>query len=723
MTTIHTSLDEAGIALWQVDVPGHAFNVLTPEFFEDLDRAIDDVAANPAVRGVILTSGKASGFMAGADVEQILDMQAGGLTPAQGAAWAIANGSVLRKLETCGKPVVAAINGLALGGGLELALACHRRVLLARADIAIGLPEVTLGLLPGAGGTQRLARMLGIEKALPLLLEGRRLDPAKAHATGIVEDLEDSEEALLARAREWLLAGPAGVQPWDVKGYQIPGGAGPLAPHAARSFQARASQLRARQGRYPAPIAILSAVYEGTQVAMDVGLKIEAKYFGTLIGGKVSGNLVRAFLRQNRARKRDLAASGHEPLEVGRLGVIGAGMMGAGIANVAAGAGIDVVLLDTSAEAAQRAQDHAARLRAKEVERGQRSEESAREIVARIRPTADPAGLSGTDLIIEAVFEDRDIKGAVYKDALAGLAPGGVLASNTSTLSIGSLAQGLPDPYRFIGMHFFSPVERMPLVEIIAGPETSPATMADAFALAGRLRKTPILVHDSPGFYTSRVFCTYIDEAMAMLREGVSPALIENAAREAGFPAPPLAVTDEVSLDLQKRVIEQAQRDGLDARFLRAHAEPVVEAMNARGRLGRKTGGGFYTFTDEGKHLWEGLADLFPLAESQPAADDVAKRLLYIQALESARCLAEGVIDDEASADLGSVLGIGFPAWTGGALSLISTVGVDAFVADCTRFADRAGPRFHPDPAAIEAVRTEAERVRQVRPVLAGEDA
>ncbi|WP_226633516.1 3-hydroxyacyl-CoA dehydrogenase NAD-binding domain-containing protein [Novosphingobium profundi] len=723
MTTIHTSLDEAGIALWQVDVPGHAFNVLTPEFFEDLEKAIDEAAANEAVRGVILTSGKPSGFMAGADVEEILDMQAGGLTPTQGAAWAMANGGVLRKLETCGKPVVAAINGLALGGGLELALACHRRVLLSRRDIAVGLPEVTLGLLPGAGGTQRLARMLGIEKALPLLLKGTRLDPEKAHAAGIVEDLADTEEALLSRAREWLLAGPSAAQPWDVKGYRIPGGAGPLAPHAARSFQAGASQLRARQGRYPAPVAILSAVYEGTQVAMDVGLKIEAKYFGRLIGGKVSGNLVRAFLRQNRARKRDLAAPGYAPMAVGKLGVIGAGMMGAGIANVAAGAGIKVVLLDTSAEAAQRAQDRAAKQRQKEVERGSRSEASAREIVDRITPTAEAGDLGGCDLVIEAVFEDRDIKGAVYKDALAGLAEGGVLASNTSTLSISSLAQGLPDPARFIGMHFFSPVERMPLVEIIAGRETSTATMADAFALAGRLRKTPILVHDSPGFYTSRVFCTYIDEAMAMLREGVSPALIENAAREAGFPAPPLAVTDEVSLDLQKRVIEQAKRDGLDARFLRAHAEPVVEAMNGRGRLGRKTGGGFYTFTDEGKHLWEGLAEMFPQAKVQPSADDVAKRLLYIQALESARCLAEGVIDDEASADLGSVLGIGYPAWTGGALSLISTVGIDAFVADCQRFAQEAGPRFSPDPEAIEAVRAEAARVRKARASKASETA
>lgn len=714
MTTITTSIDEAGIATWSVDVPGHALNVLTPEFIEELDKAVTELAANEKAIGAILTSGKDTGFMAGADIEQILDMQADGLTPAQGAQWAILNGGVFRRMETCGKPVVAAMNGLALGGGLELALACHRRIMLSGPRNLVGLPEVTLGLLPGAGGTQRLPRMIGIEKALPLLLEGTRITPEQAHAAGIVEELAGDADTLIAKAREWLLSSPTGEQPWDVKGYAIPGGAGPLAPHAARSFQAKTSQIKARQGRYPAPLAILSAVYEGTQLAIDVGLKIEAKYFGTLIGGPVSGNLVRSFLRQNRAKKRDFGGAG-DALAVSRLGVIGAGMMGAGIANVSAGTGVDVVLLDQSKEAAERAVAHAKKQRTREVEKGKRSEQSANDIVARISPTDDAADLAESDLVIEAVFEDRVIKASVYAKALPQLAEGGLLASNTSTLSITSLAKDLPDPGRFIGMHFFSPVERMPLVEIIAGKETSEQSKRDAFAFVAKLRKTPILVNDSPGFYTSRVFCTYIDEAMAMLREGVSPALIENAAREAGFPAPPLAVTDEVSLDLQKLVIEQAKRDGLDARFLRAHAEPVVAAMNEIGRLGRKTGGGFYEFTDSGKHLWSGLSELFPVTAEQPDAADVAKRLLYIQALESARCLAEGVVEDEATADLGSVLGIGYPAWTGGALSMISTVGVDAFVEDCKCFAEVAGPRFNPDADAIEAAAAEAAKVRSKR--------
>ena len=702
--TITFSADADGIATLSIDIPGRSLNVLTDAFFSDLDAALDRLAQDDALIGAILTSGKPSGFMAGADLEELTARHEQGISASEAAAWVAGKAAAFRRLETCGKPVAAAINGLALGGGLELALACHRRFALDRADVALGLPEVTLGLLPGAGGTQRLPRMIGIEKALPLLIDGTRLKPAEALVLGVVDELAADEAALAAAARAWLLSRPQAVAPWDRKGFRVPGGAGPLAPHAPRSFMAGTSRLKATRGRYPAPHAILSAVYEGTQVPFDTATRIEAKYFGTLLADKVSGNLVRTFLRKAAARK--LPRQGREdaaPLAVTRLGVLGAGMMGAGIANVAAGAGIEVALLDRSEDLASRGLDHARKQCEREVKRATMNPEDAERHLARIRPSTDFAALEGCDLIVEAVFESRAVKAQAFAAAAPRLAEGGMLASNTSTLSISGLADHVADPARFIGLHFFSPVERMPLVEVIVGKETSARTVSDALAFVARLRKTPIVVHDSPGFYTSRVFCAYIDEAMAMLAEGVSPALIENAARLAGFPVPPLAVIDEVSLDLQKLVIEQAKADGLERRFLRAEAEPVVEALVALGRLGRKSGGGFYDYAEDGdKRLWPGLADLYPCRAAQPSAEDVGKRLLYIQAVESARCLAEGVIDDQATADLGSILGIGYPAWTGGALSVIATVGAEGFLADCARFARLHGDRFEIDAAILD---------------------
>lgn len=713
MTTIDYTTDAAGIATVTIDVPDRPLNVLTPAFLADLGEAVGRIAADPAVIGAILTSGKASGFMAGADLKEMLALHDSGITAPEAARWASNAAAVLRRLETCGKPVVAAINGLALGGGYELALACHRRIALDSPGVRIGLPEVTLGLLPGGGGTQRLPRMIGIEAALPLLLEGTVLPAAEALRQGLVDEVAGDPAAVDEAARRWLLTRPSAIARWDVKGFRLPGGAGPLAPHAAQSFMAGTSRLKATRRCYPAPHAILSAVYEGTQVPFDTGMRIEAKYFGTLLADKVSGNLMRSFLRTGAARKRVFGDPARAPLSVGRVGVLGAGMMGSGIANAAAGSGVDVVLFDTDPTATARGIAHAQKDRARAVARGSLTQAQAEAILARIAPASDVGTLAGADLIVEAVFEDRGVKGDILGRAQPMLARGGFIASNTSTLAITGLATAVADPSRFIGLHFFSPVERMPLVEVIVGAETSEETIADAMAFVAKLRKTPIVVHDSPGFYTSRVFCTYIDEAMAMLGEGVSPALIENAARMAGFPAPPLAVTDEVSLDLQSRVIGQAKADRLDARFLRAHAEPVVTRFNALGRLGRKTGAGFYDYAEDGgKRLWPGLAELFPQAADQPTAEEIGKRLLYIQALESARCLAEGVIEDEATADVGSVLGIGYPAWTGGALSLISTVGAERFVADCARFAQSHGERFAPDDAVIARAAEAAQRAR-----------
>ncbi|QRG08992.1 enoyl-CoA hydratase/isomerase family protein [Xanthobacter dioxanivorans] len=714
MSTLAFTTDADGIATLAIDIPDRSQNVLTPALFADLGAALDRIVADDAVIGVIITSAKPSGFIAGADLKEILALIDDGIDAVGAAAWVRTGADVFRRMETCGKPVVAALNGLALGGGFELALACHRRILVDMPGVVVGLPEVTLGLLPGGGGTQRLPRLIGIEKALPILLEGRSLAPAEALKLGVVDQLAAKDE-LIPAARAWLLTRPSAVAPWDVKGFKVPGGAGPLAPHAARSFQAGTARLKATRSRYPAPHAILSAVYEGTQVPFDTGLRIETKYFGLLAADPVSGNLVRSFLRQSEARKRGAFGTARAASRaVVKLGVLGAGMMGAGVANVAAGAGLEVVLLDRTLEAAERGLAHARTQREKEVARGTLSADKAEATLARIRPTAGYEDLGGADLIIEAVFENRAVKAGVTRAAEPLLAKGGVFASNTSTLSISSLAVNVADPSRFVGLHFFSPVERMSLVEVIVGKATSDQTVADALAFVSRLKKVPIVVRDSPGFYTSRVFCTYIDEAMAMLAEGVAPALMENAARMLGFPVPPLAVTDEVSLDLQKLVIDQAKADGLDARFLRAHADPVVERFNALGRLGRKSGGGFYDYAADGsKLLWPGLADLYPAAVAQPSAEDVGKRLLYIQALESARCLAEGVIDDTATADLGSVLGIGFPAWTGGALSVIATVGEDAFLRDCARFAAAHGPRFAITDGLIEQVACVAGTVRR----------
>ena len=714
MTTIDYTTDADGIVTLTIDVPGRPLNVLTPAFLADLGRAVDLIVADPAVIGAILTSGKTSGFMAGADVKEILALHDGGITAPGAARWAVDAAAVLRRLETCPKPIVAAMNGLALGGGYEVALACHRRIALDTPAVRIGLPEVKLGLLPAGGGTQRLPRMIGIEAALPLLLEGMTLTATDALRSGLVDDVAADPAVLMDKARGWLLTRPAAVAPWDVKGFRVPGGAGPLAPHAAQSFMAGTSRLKATRRCYPAPLAILSAVYEGTQVPFDTGMRIEAKYFGTLLADKIAGNLMRSFLRTGAARKRVFGDPARAPLAVRRIGVLGAGMMGSGIANAAVGAGVEVMLYDADPAATARGLAHAQKDRARAVARGSLTEAQAQATLARITPTEDLAAFAGADLIIEAVFEDRAVKGDILGRAQAMLGAGGFIASNTSTLAISGLATAVADPARFIGLHFFSPVERMPLVEVIVGAETSAETIADALAFVARLKKTPIVVHDSPGFYTSRVFCTYIDEAMAMLAEGISPALIENAARMAGFPAPPpLSVTDGVSLDLQARGIGQAKADRLDARFLRAHAEPVVARFNTLGRLGRKTGGGFYDYAaDGGKQLWPGLADLFPQAADQPTAEAVGKRLLYVQALESARCLAEGVIDDEATGDIGSVLGIGYPAWTGGALSLISTIGPERFAAECAGLAQSCGARFSPDDVVIAGAVAAASRAR-----------
>lgn len=685
-----------GVALVTIDVPQRPMNVLTPELMADLEQLVGRLGTDSGIKGAVLTSGKGNGFIAGADLKDLVTAF-GRETLQDGYARSQQLSLLLRRLETCGKPVAVAINGLALGGGMELCLACHYRALSDSPKAVLGLPEVKVGLLPGGGGTQRLPRLIGIAKALPLMLEGNPVAPAKALELGMVHAVLPEAE-LVEHCRTWVLANPQAQQPWDAKGYRVPGGAGSLAPHAMDSFQAGTSRLmRATRRNLPAPLAISAAVFEGTIVPIDTGLKIESKYFARLLTHPVARNLIRTmFINKGAAEKLERRPAGVPKQTVRKLGVLGAGMMGAGIAHVAVKAGVEVVLLDSTQAQADKGKAHCASLLDKEVAKNQTSRDKADALLARITPTTEYAALAGCDLVVEAVFESREIKRDVTQKTVAVVGPEVVFASNTSTLPITGLAQAHPKASRFVGMHFFSPVERMPLVEIIRGRDTDDTTVALALDFVAQLRKTPIVVNDSPGFFTSRVFGTFVDEGMAMLIEGVHPARIENAAKAAGMPVGPLAVTDEVTIELQKKVYLQAVADNIPERLRRTASMPVVEKMIALGRIGRRAGAGFYDYKDGNKLLWPGLAEHFAPADVQPDVEVLKERFLAIQALETARCFEEGVLTHAADADLGSILGIGYPAWTGGALSYIETVGLSAFVDRCEELAGKCGARFQP---------------------------
>lgn len=701
------TVDTDGVAAVTLDVAGRSMNVITPALIAEFDAALKQVRSDTAIKGLLIVSAKAS-FVPGYDLGELVQA----FSREQSAAEfyrtdEVALSKLYRRLETCGKPVAAAINGLALGGGLELALACHYRVLADDPKAIVGLPEVKVGLLPGAGGTQRLPRLIGIEKALPVLLEGVNVHPAEALKLGIVDEVVPVEE-LVATARRWLLNSPSGVQPWDRKGFQVPGGTNILQPAIANAFTgATALVVKSTQRNYPAPIAILSAVFEGIRVPIDTALQIESKYFSKLATGVVARNLIRtSFIHKGQADKLNRRPAGPSKLTVKKLGVLGAGMMGAGIAHVAAMAGIEVVLLDTTQELADRGKAYSAKLLDKEGQKGRLASVAREAILERIRTTHDYVELAGADLVIEAVFENRAIKADVTKQAEAVIPRTAIFASNTSTLPISGLAEASERPAQFIGLHFFSPVERMALVEVIVGKKTSEATLARALDFVAQLKKTPIVVNDSRGFYTSRVFGTYWSEGQRMLEEGVDPALIENAARAAGFPVGPLAVSDEVSLELLYKVLAQERAD-LGDQFREPISWGVLRHfVEDLGRLGRKGNGGFYDYpTGARKRLWAKLATEYPRAAIQPSIDEAKTRLLYIQAIEAARSFEEGVVTSPAEADLGSVLGWGFPTWTGGTLSFIDTVGIENFVAGCERLTKQYGARFKPSRELVERAR------------------
>ena len=706
--TIHWQADADGIVTLTIDMPGQPVNTMNAAFQQALSDAVDRLeSGRDAVRGVILASAKDT-FFAGGDLRELIAI------PADGAGECFRmverNKAVLRRLETLGRPVVAALNGSALGGGLELALACHHRISLDQPRIQFGFPEVTLGLLPGAGGVVRTVRLLGLQEAMPYLVEGKRIAPQEALEKGFVHALARDRDELLAQARAWILANPEAKQPWDRDGYRLPGGA-PNTPKLMPMQMVAPAMLREKtRGNYPAPEAILCAMVEGAQVDFDNALKIEGRYFTQLATGQVAKNMIGTFFFQmqeisaGKSRPRDVAK-----WKAGKVGILGAGMMGAGIAWANASRGVACVLKDVGLEQAEKGRSYSARLLEKRVRQGRMTESKAAETLALIQPTASAADLAGCDLIIEAVFENRELKAQVTREAEPQLAAGGIMASNTSTLPITGLAQASSDPSHFIGLHFFSPVDKMQLVEIIRGARTSEDTLARAYDYVQQIGKLPIVVNDSRGFFTSRVFATFVNEGIAMLGEGVAPARIENAALAAGMPVGPLAVQDEVALTLSLHVMNQTRADyAAEGKEYREHpATAIVERMvNEFKRCGKASGAGFYEYPKDPsvnggkKFLWPELQKHFGGGQADLPDEDVRDRMLYIQSIETIRCLEENVLESTRDANIGSIFGIGFPGWTGGAIQFVNHVGVKTFAERAEQLRSRYGERFAP-PALL----------------------
>lgn len=705
------------IAVLGINIANQPMNVLNNESIPALAEALEKVYINPDVKGIILTSERPE-FIAGADLKMIL--QNNGRAPEELFKLSMSLNTIFRKMETNGKPIVAAMNGTALGGGYEVCLACHHRVALNNPKSIIGLPEVTIGLLPGGGGTQRLPRMIGMEAAAPLLLEGKRVSPKDALALGMVDQLADSPEEMLQKAIVWIEANPVAVQPWDEvdrktgkikarENFKVPGG-NVLTPKGVQLMMGGTAMTLAKtQGNYPAPIEIMSCVYEGLLVNIDRGIVIEARHFVKVANSSVAKNLIRTtFFGLNEVNKGAGRPKNVPPTQINSIGILGAGMMGAGIAYVSALAGLKVVLKDTSLENAEKGKDYTRKLLQKGIERGKMTAEKAEQILALIHTTDTYELLQGVDLIIEAVFENPELKASVTQEAEKFLREDGVFASNTSTLPITELAKATQKQENFIGIHFFSPVDKMQLVEIIVGKQTSEYAHAMAMDYVKKIRKTPIVVNDSRGFYTSRVFSTYTSEGLELLKDGVNPVVIENVAKQMGFPVGPLAVSDEVALDLAYKISHESVQAGVLSPDDTAYK--ISKQFTEMGRLGKKAKAGFYEYPDPStgkkKYLWEGLSQLFPLNSIQPSAEEIKQRLFYRQVLETVKCFEEGVLRTPLDADLGSIFAWGFPAYLGGTLSFVDTVGIVDFVKECDRLADTYGERFRPTTQLREMAKT-----------------
>jgi 3-hydroxyacyl-CoA dehydrogenase/enoyl-CoA hydratase/3-hydroxybutyryl-CoA epimerase len=712
-TTIKYDKGDDGIVILTLDDPNQSANTMNRAYIESMGATVERLEAEKDdIKGVVLVSAKKT-FFAGGDLNDLKTV-----TREQSVEFAAGIREVkaqLRRLETLGKPVVAAINGAALGGGLEIVLATHHRVIVDDPKAKLGFPEVKLGLLPGGGGVVRAVRLFGIVNALmQLLLQGQDVRPAQAKEMGLVDEVVATRDELVPAAKAWIAAQPADeptVQPWDVKGYKIPGGT-PSNPKLAANLPAFPANLRKqlKGANYPAPHHIMAAAVEGAQVDFDTAIEIEGRYFTDLATGQIAKNMIQAFffdLQQvNGPRGRP---EGVEPFKPTKVVVLGAGMMGAAIAYVCAKAGIEVVLKDVSQENADRGKGYSKALVDKAIARGRSTQEAGDALLALITASADPADAKGAELVIEAVFEDPAVKAQVFAEIEPHLAEGALLGSNTSTLPITRLAEGVSRPADFIGLHFFSPVDKMPLLEIIKGEQTSDETLYRALDVAKLIKKTPIVVNDSRGFFTSRVIGTFINEGIAMLTEGVPAPTIEQASSQAGYPAPVLQLSDELNMELMAK-IRKASKEAIEAEggeWVDHPAFRVIDTMLSEGRAGKLRGAGFYDYAD-GKRtgLWPGLREQFP-----PVADpstislkDLEERMLFIEALETIKCVDEGVIESVADANIGSIFGIGFPAWSGGVLQYINGYenGVAGFVARARELAEQYGERFDP-PASLVA--------------------
>jgi 3-hydroxyacyl-CoA dehydrogenase/enoyl-CoA hydratase/3-hydroxybutyryl-CoA epimerase len=713
-------LDADGVALITWDMPGRSMNVLTPEAIEELNALIDKVAASAAIKGAVVTSGKAT-FSGGADLAMLQGMghEYARVAKAEGEEAAMRVffdrsrqlSLIYRKLESCGKPFAAAINGVCMGGAFELALACHYRIVADSDKARVGLPEIKIGLFPGAGGTQRVARLMPTADALQMLFRGDHLKPAAAKKMGLIHDVAPLDE-IVARAKEWVKANPGAKAPWDDPKFKAPSGK-VFSPAGMMIWPpANAILRRETYDNYPAAKAILASVFEGLQLPIDLALAVESRYFAKILRSKEAAAMIRSlFISKGELDKGVRRPAGVAPTNLRKIGVLGAGFMGAGIAYVAANAGLEVILIDRDQESADKGKAHSEKLVSNQIAKGRAKSADRDALLARIHATPDYSALKGCDLVVEAVFEDRGVKKEATEKAQAVLGGEVIFASNTSTLPIASLAETAEKPENFIGVHFFSPVDKMMLVEVIMGAKTGPRALATALDFVRAIKKTPIVVNDCRGFFVNRCVTNYMVEAHKMLMEGVPPAMIDNAARMAGMPVGPLALNDEVGVDLSWKILQAAKKD-LGPQAVDADQEKLIEALVVKEqRFGRKNGKGFYDYPAVGaKTLWPGLADIAGKALDPDAIDvqELKDRFLYTAALEAARCIEEGIVIDPREADLGSILGFGFAPFSGGVLSLIDGMGAKAFVARAEALAVQHGKRFAPG-AQLKAMAAKGE--------------
>jgi 3-hydroxyacyl-CoA dehydrogenase / enoyl-CoA hydratase / 3-hydroxybutyryl-CoA epimerase len=706
--------DADGIALVTWDSPGRSMNVLTPEVIAEMRTIVDAIANDSTIIGAVITSGK-EGFSGGADLTMLKTSgeEYARLAKAEGKEAAMRFfvdrvrqlSLTFRRLETCGKPFAAAINGVCMGGGFELALACHYRIVADSDKARVGLPEIKVGLFPGGGGTQRVARLMPTPDALQMLFKGDQIRPAAAKKMGLVHEVAPSGE-IVALAKAWVKANPNAKAPWDDPKFKLPSGR-VFSPQGMMTWPpANAIYRRETYDNYPAAKAVLSSVFEGLQLPMDLALAVESKYFANILLSKEAAAMIRSlFLSMGELNKGARRPANVPATKLRKIGVIGAGFMGAGIAYVSANAGLDVVLIDRDQESADKGKAYSDKLMSSQIAKGRANAADKEALLARIKPTADYAELEGCDLVVEAVFEDRAVKDEATRKAQAVLGPDVVFASNTSTLPITSLAEGSLKPENFIGVHFFSPVDKMMLTEIIMGEKTNPKALAAAMDFVRAIKKTPIVVNDCRGFYVNRCVGNYMVEAHAMLIEGVPPAMIENAAKMAGMPVGPLALNDEVGVDLSWRILQATKKD-LGPKAIDPAQEKLIEAMVVKNqRFGRKNSKGFYDYPANGpKSLWPGIAAIAGkrLDPDTISIRDLKDRFLFTAALEAARCLFEGVVTDPREADVGSILGFGYAPYTGGTLSFIDGIGPKGFAVRAKELAAKYGPRFTPPEKLVE---------------------